>query len=183
MSSLFAYIFAPGDMWIILIVALLLFGNRLPSVMRSLGKGVTEFKKGLEGVEDESGKDAKKDEAEEGGAAAADMTILPLAFFDSFLSPSTMLILLVVAVLLYGERLPEVAKSWGKQFMDLKKSFQGLRDQFDSVTRDITTSVDMPASREDWTADREEATAPKFEPPPSDAVPAVGPREPAPVAF
>ncbi len=63
MSSLLGYIFAPGDMWIILIVALLLFGNRLPSVMRSLGKGVTEFKKGLEGVEDESGKDAKKDEA------------------------------------------------------------------------------------------------------------------------
>ena len=49
-------------MWIILIVALLLFGNRLPSVMRSLGKGVTEFKKGLEGVEEEGGKDAKKDE-------------------------------------------------------------------------------------------------------------------------
>ena len=32
------------------------------------------------------------------------MTILPLAFFDSFLSPSTMIIVLVVAVLLYGER-------------------------------------------------------------------------------
>jgi sec-independent protein translocase protein TatA len=34
-------------------VALLLFGNRLPSVMRSLGKSVTEFKKGVQGVEDE----------------------------------------------------------------------------------------------------------------------------------
>lgn len=31
------------------IVVLLLFGNRLPSVMRSLGEGVTEFKKGLNG--------------------------------------------------------------------------------------------------------------------------------------
>ena len=79
------------------------------------------------------------------------MTILPLAFFDSFLSPSTMLLLLVVAVLLYGERLPEVAKAWGKQFMDLKKSFQGLRDQFDSVTRDITSSVDTAIPRVDWT--------------------------------
>ena len=63
MSSLFAYVFAPLEMGIILLVILLLFGNRLPSVMRSLGKGVTEFKKGLEGVEEESGKDAKKDEA------------------------------------------------------------------------------------------------------------------------
>ncbi len=35
------------------IIALLLFGNRLPSVMRSLGQGVTEFKKGLEGHPDD----------------------------------------------------------------------------------------------------------------------------------
>jgi sec-independent protein translocase protein TatA len=38
---------------IILAIAFLLFGNRLPSVMRSLGQGVVEFKKGLQGVEDD----------------------------------------------------------------------------------------------------------------------------------
>ena len=55
--SLFAYLFAPYDMVIIGIIALLMFGNRLPSVMRSLGQGVTEFKKGLEGTpEDDSAK-------------------------------------------------------------------------------------------------------------------------------
>ena len=63
MTSLFAFLFAPGDMWIILIVDLLLFGNRLPSVMRSLGKGVTEFKKGIEGIEDDADT-AKKSEPE-----------------------------------------------------------------------------------------------------------------------
>jgi sec-independent protein translocase protein TatA len=47
--SLFAW-FSPQDMLIIGVIALLLFGNRLPSVMRSLGQGVTEFKKGLEGT-------------------------------------------------------------------------------------------------------------------------------------
>lgn len=31
------------------LVVLLLFGNRLPSVMRSLGEGITEFKKGMNG--------------------------------------------------------------------------------------------------------------------------------------
>ena len=35
------------------LVAFLLFGNRLPSVMRSLGRSVVEFKKGVAGIEDE----------------------------------------------------------------------------------------------------------------------------------
>ena len=45
----------PGGLeWlIILIVALLIFGKRLPEVMKSLGKGIVEFKKGIKGVEDE----------------------------------------------------------------------------------------------------------------------------------
>jgi len=43
-----------GVEWIIvLIVALLLFGKRLPDVARSLGKGIVEFKKGVKGLEDE----------------------------------------------------------------------------------------------------------------------------------
>jgi len=47
---------------LLLVVVLLLFGNRLPSVMRSLGRGVTEFKKGIEGVdEDEDEHKADKD--------------------------------------------------------------------------------------------------------------------------
>jgi len=41
------------ELLIVAFVALLVFGNRLPSVMRSLGKSVTEFKKGLSGIEDE----------------------------------------------------------------------------------------------------------------------------------
>lgn len=42
-----------GWEWIIiLLVVLLLFGNRLPTMARSLGSGITEFKKGLkEGAE------------------------------------------------------------------------------------------------------------------------------------
>ena len=34
-------------------ICLLFFGNRLPSVMRSLGKSVVEFKKGVSGIEEE----------------------------------------------------------------------------------------------------------------------------------
>lgn len=39
----------PAATVILGLVVLLLFGNRLPSVMRSLGEGITEFKKGVNG--------------------------------------------------------------------------------------------------------------------------------------
>lgn len=41
------------ELIVIGIVALLLFGRRLPEVGRSLGKGIVEFKKGLREVEDD----------------------------------------------------------------------------------------------------------------------------------
>jgi sec-independent protein translocase protein TatA len=53
----------PGPVQIIifLVVILLLFGNRLPGAMRSLGSSVTEFKKGTreaeEGDKDERDKE------------------------------------------------------------------------------------------------------------------------------
>lgn len=34
-------------------VVLLLFGNRIPSLMRNLGQGITEFKKGMKEIEDQ----------------------------------------------------------------------------------------------------------------------------------
>lgn len=47
--------FSPGpfELMIIGVIALLLFGKRLPEVARSLGKGIVEFKKGVRGIEDE----------------------------------------------------------------------------------------------------------------------------------
>ncbi len=49
---------------LIALIVLLLFGNRLPSAMRSLGRGVTEFKKGLEGTPDEDEPRLKKESDE-----------------------------------------------------------------------------------------------------------------------
>lgn len=43
----------PWELAIVLIVALVIFGRRLPEVGRSLGQGLVEFKKGLKGVKDE----------------------------------------------------------------------------------------------------------------------------------
>ena len=59
-----AYFGMPGPMelMVIALIILLLFGNRLPSVMRSMGKGIVEFKKGVQGIEDDIDAAADKQE-------------------------------------------------------------------------------------------------------------------------
>jgi sec-independent protein translocase protein TatA len=54
-TSTLAFLSMPGGWeWIlILLVALLLFGKRLPEVGRSVGKAIVEFKRGVKGIEDE----------------------------------------------------------------------------------------------------------------------------------
>jgi sec-independent protein translocase protein TatA len=61
MQPLFALGMSPLGLVVILVVVLLLFGNRLPQLMRSLGRSVVEFKGGLnEGqIEDDSQSDSK----------------------------------------------------------------------------------------------------------------------------
>jgi sec-independent protein translocase protein TatA len=51
MYSLFAFL-SPTQLVIVLIVGVLIFGRRLPEVGRYLGKGIIEFKKGMQGLED-----------------------------------------------------------------------------------------------------------------------------------
>jgi sec-independent protein translocase protein TatA len=41
------------ELIVIGLIALLLFGNRVPAMMRSLGRGLSEFKKGVSGIQDE----------------------------------------------------------------------------------------------------------------------------------
>lgn len=43
----------PVEILIVAGVVLLLFGTRLPKVMRSLGEGIVEFKRGVQGIEDQ----------------------------------------------------------------------------------------------------------------------------------
>ena len=68
MEPLFGIAMNPVTWLIVGGVALLLFGNRLPSVARSFGKSVVEFKKGMKEIEDDlesdsdSGSSKKKSE-------------------------------------------------------------------------------------------------------------------------
>lgn len=49
-------IFGIGPMELLIVggIILLLFGSRLPGAMRSLGRGVIEFKKGVQGIDEDA---------------------------------------------------------------------------------------------------------------------------------
>jgi sec-independent protein translocase protein TatA len=83
-------------------------------------------------------------------------------------SPVVLLMLGVLAVLLFGERLPEVARSVGRGLMEFKKGVHGIQQEIQGAI-ESATSTDTAASvrYEEPSEGRDEATAPKFEPPAS----------------
>ncbi|MCX5632550.1 MAG: twin-arginine translocase TatA/TatE family subunit [Phycisphaerae bacterium] len=54
-----------AELLVVLVIALLIFGKRLPDVARSLGKSLTEFKKGMNETKDEIEDKTKPDEDKE----------------------------------------------------------------------------------------------------------------------
>ena len=63
-----ANLMGPNTWIIILVIVVLLFGaQKIPEMMRGLGSGMKEFKKGLN--EDETDKGDKKDDANKGETA------------------------------------------------------------------------------------------------------------------
>jgi len=48
-----------------------------------------------------------------------------------FLSPMHWLVILVVAVLLFGNRLPEIARSVGRSVNEFKRGLRDVKDNFD----------------------------------------------------
>ena len=51
----------PGELILIALVGVLLFGNRLPEVGRSLGRGIVEFKRGVRGLDNEIDQQATRE--------------------------------------------------------------------------------------------------------------------------
>lgn len=52
------------ELLVILVIALLLFGRRMPEVGKSLGRGIIEFKKGLKGIEGDLEESSRRAEDE-----------------------------------------------------------------------------------------------------------------------
>jgi sec-independent protein translocase protein TatA len=79
-----------------------------------------------------------------------------------------LLIVGVVAVLLFGKNLPDVAKKFGGMYRDFRKSLDDLRTQVDFTDTYNSAPAKKPVRKatRDYD-DYEEVSAPKFEPPPA----------------
>jgi sec-independent protein translocase protein TatA len=84
------------------------------------------------------------------------------------LSFQELLIVGVVAILLFGKNLPDVAKKFGGMYREFRKSLDDLRAQVD-FTDTFNSVPAKPKPRKTYSDydDLDEVTAPKFEPPPA----------------
>jgi len=89
--------------------------------------------------------------------------MLPVGQF-SLPGGTEMLIILVVALLLFGNRLPQVARSLGKSLNEFRRGMQGLEQELKSAMNE-TPPPSMPKKRAENEEDRQTPVAPKFIPP------------------
>lgn len=81
----------------------------------------------------------------------------------------------IVAVLLFGKRLPEVARSLGSSYRDFRKGLAEFQGQVDfSDTYSAPRSAKPARTYNDYD-EYDSSTAPKFEPPPSSDLPSSDP--------
>ena len=69
--------------------------------------------------------------------------IVPLAFWTP--GPTEMLLIGVIALLLYGGKLPEVAREWGKTFNEFRRSLNSVRTDLNDA---LHTEPDVPGRLE-----------------------------------
>jgi sec-independent protein translocase protein TatA len=84
--------------------------------------------------------------------------------FEMFgIGPPEMIIFGIIALLLFGKKLPEVARSLGKGVTEFKKGIAGIDDEINRPAYAHTATTSRPAPRDEI----QEVTAPKFQPPSS----------------
>jgi sec-independent protein translocase protein TatA len=69
-----------------------------------------------------------------------------------------------IALLLFGKRLPEVARGLGKGIVEFKKGVRGIEDEVSTATYS-SNSASVPRPSAPDTPEPADVTAPKFEPP------------------
>src|SRR5437773_10008628 len=81
-------------------------------------------------------------------------------FLEGLFAPSHMIILLIIGILIFGKRLPEVGRYLGKGIVEFKKGMKGLEDEIDTSA---SLRHEPPAIEQPRPPQRITTAAPKFE--------------------
>jgi sec-independent protein translocase protein TatA len=90
------------------------------------------------------------------------------------MSPTAVIVILLIGVMLFGGRLPEIARSIGKGILEFQRGMnewgnEAKKTIFDeSSSSSSSSSKPTDDSRPTSKADVQETSAPKFEPPPEE---------------
>ncbi len=79
------------------------------------------------------------------------------------LGPMEIVVLVVLGVLLFGRKLPEIGKSMGKTIVEFKKGMKGVEDDLEGLDRMPSQAPAQPVNEPMRPPQRVAATAPKFE--------------------
>jgi len=82
------------------------------------------------------------------------------AFFQ-FIGPQEILMLIVLGVLLFGRKLPEIGRSLGKTVVEFKKGIRGLEEEVEQGN--MASNRSEPAAEAPRPPQRVSSSAPKFE--------------------
>ena len=90
------------------------------------------------------------------------------------MGPQELLVFGVIAILLFGKKLPDVARRVGGSYKDFRKGMNEVKTSYrdttsgymDDVNNNYSAGSGYAGQEESGQGDYEEATAPRFEPPP-----------------
>jgi len=96
------------------------------------------------------------------------MFLPSMGFIFGGMGLGEILVIGIVAVLLYGKRLPDVAKDVGKQYHQFKTQLQDIQSEMSKATSEVDRTVRDAKQQLLTFDDDDEPTAPQFSAPPSD---------------
>ena len=91
----------------------------------------------------------------------------PLGIFSGF-GYTEIILFGVIALMLFGSRLPEVARNFGRTYKQLRGKVDEFQREFRDWDKDDTPSYSQPRFSPDDEEERMQTSAPKFLPPPPD---------------
>jgi sec-independent protein translocase protein TatA len=99
------------------------------------------------------------------------MDTISLAFVENLMRPQTLLLLLIVGVLVYGRRLPEVGRGLGRSIVEFRKGLKGIEDDVRGDLAESDRAAQLPkrdtvgAARPPLTSTGEDARVARPAPP------------------